>query len=50
MRELSRNISIYQTRIIEWFDHHLKNKQPAAWITDEVPWLEQRKSGGGDPR
>ena len=44
------NQADYQTRIIEWFDHHLKNKQPAAWITDEVPWLEQRKSGGGDPR
>lgn len=44
------NQADYQTRIIEWFDHHLKDKPPAAWITDEVPWLEQRKIGGRDPR
>ncbi|MEJ2206276.1 MAG: prolyl oligopeptidase family serine peptidase [Gemmatimonadota bacterium] len=44
------NQADYQRRIIEWFDHHLKGLEPADWIEEQIPWLEQKKrSEGGGP-
>jgi dipeptidyl aminopeptidase/acylaminoacyl peptidase len=41
----------YQRRILEWFDHHLKGKPAASWITDGESWQERAKrlerDGGG---
>jgi len=41
------NQADYQRRIIEWFDHYLKGEEPARWIAEEIPWLEQKETGGG---
>jgi dienelactone hydrolase len=32
----------YQRRILEWFGYYLKGEQPAAWITNGLPYLERR--------
>ena len=41
------NQADYQRRIIEWFDHYLKGHEAADWIDREIPWLEQKETGGG---
>ena len=41
------NQADYQRRIIEWFDHYLKGHEAAPWIDQEIPWLEQKETGGG---
>jgi dienelactone hydrolase len=41
------NQADYQRRILEWFDHHLRGGEAASWIDEEMPWLEQKETGGG---
>jgi len=41
------NQADYQHRIMEWFDHYLKGAEPARWIDEGIPWLEQKDTGGG---
>jgi dipeptidyl aminopeptidase/acylaminoacyl peptidase len=36
------NQADYQRRILDFFGHHLRGDQPAAWIAEEIPWLEQK--------
>jgi dipeptidyl aminopeptidase/acylaminoacyl peptidase len=31
----------FQIRMMQYFDHHLKDAQPAKWMTDGVPHLER---------
>lgn len=32
----------YHHRVRSWFDTHLMDKEAPAWITDGLPWLEQK--------
>jgi len=34
----------FTKRVIEFFDHYLKGKPPADWITKGVPFLEKKSS------
>jgi dipeptidyl aminopeptidase/acylaminoacyl peptidase len=40
------NQADYQRKIIDWFDHHLKGDEAAAWITEQSSWLEQKETSG----
>lgn len=39
---LQKNIKDYAVRQSEWFDHYLKDKPPAKWMTDGVPLLDMK--------
>ena len=41
------NQADYQDRILQWFGHYLKGRPGPAWITEGVPYLQQRKWKGG---
>lgn len=41
-----KNQADYQRRILEWFDHYLKGHDAQPWITDPIPWLQQKESIG----
>lgn len=46
-----KNQADYQRRILEWFDHYLKGHEAQPWITEPIPWLEQKeKIGNGGAR
>jgi len=36
-----KNTVDYRNRVLEWFDHYLKDETGPAWIEDGVPFLEQ---------
>ncbi|MDG1050228.1 MAG: prolyl oligopeptidase family serine peptidase, partial [Planctomycetota bacterium] len=48
----------YHHRVREWFDTHLNGSEAPRWISDGVPWLDQKKAleeigktkGGGGER
>ena len=34
----------YHHRVREWFDTYLTGKEAPRWISDGVPWLDQKKA------
>jgi len=34
----------YHHRVREWFDTHVKGEEAPEWISDGIPWLEQKKT------
>jgi dipeptidyl aminopeptidase/acylaminoacyl peptidase len=36
-----KNTVDYRNRVLEWFNHYLKDEDGSDWITDGVPYLEQ---------
>lgn len=34
----------YHHRVREWFDTHVKGQEAPKWISDGIPWLEQKKA------
>lgn len=39
---LQKNIKDYAVRQSEWFDHYLKDKPAAKWMTDGIPLLQMK--------
>lgn len=38
----------FQTRMRQYFDHHLKDAPAPTWMTDGVPWLERERVLAGE--
>jgi len=41
------NQADYQRRILDFFGHHLKGDEPAAWIAEDISWLDQKARNDG---
>jgi dipeptidyl aminopeptidase/acylaminoacyl peptidase len=44
------NQADYQRRILDFFGHHLRGDEPAAWIAEQSSWLEQKARSEGHSR
>jgi len=38
---LKQNQIDYANRTHDWFNHFLRDREPATWITDGIPFLEK---------